>query len=139
MLDSPTPTNRLCMLALFAAVVLLGRRFFIFIYKYSVNVFFWDQWDYLTPFFRGNPRLIQLFLRRHGPHREGVGLIAGKFLYPLTHWNARTDSFLIGICIFCAMLLALALKRRISKPLAWSDLAIPAIFLTLAQYDGFTG
>src|SRR5205814_8981884 len=107
MLDSRTPTNRLCMLALFAAAVLLGSGFFIFIYKYSVNVFFWGQWDYLTPFFRGNPPLIELFLHQHGPHREGVGLIADKLLYPLTHWNARTDSFLIGTCIFCAMLLAL--------------------------------
>jgi len=51
-------------------------------WKYSINVFFYDQWSYLTPFFRHQPSLAELFFWQHGEHYEGVGLIADKFLYP---------------------------------------------------------
>jgi hypothetical protein len=130
--------GRLCTLPAFAVagvMAALGARFFLVISQYSVNVFFYDQWDFLTPFFRHQPGIAELFFWQHGPHREGIGLIADRFLYPLTHWNARTDSFLIGGSIFAAMLLALLLKRKLYGPLSYSDLAIPLIFLTLQQYE----
>jgi hypothetical protein len=122
-------------LALAAVIAALGSLFFLVIWKYSINVFFYDQWSYLTPFFRHQPGFAELFFWQHGEHFEGVGLIADKFLYPLTHWNARVDPFLIGSSIFTAMLLALRLKCKLFGPLSYSDIAIPVIFLTLAQYE----
>ena len=69
-------------LAVAAVIAALGSRFFLIIWKYSINVFFYDQWSYLTPFFRHQPSLAELFFWQHGEHYEGVGLIADKFLYP---------------------------------------------------------
>lgn len=126
-------------LAIAAVSLALGARFFLIIWKYSINVFFYDQWEYLTPFFRHQPSFAELFFLQHGPHREGIGLFADKFLYPLTHWNARVDSFLIGGSIFAAMLLALRLKCKLYGALSYSDLAIPLIFLSLAQYEMLVG
>ncbi len=38
-------------LAVVAVIAALGSRFFLIIWKYSINIFFYDQWSYLTPFF----------------------------------------------------------------------------------------
>lgn len=122
-------------LAVTAASVALGGRFFLVIWRYAINVFYYDQWQYLTSFFRHQPSITGLFFLQHGPHREGIGLIADKFLYPLTHWNARVDAYIIGGSIFAAMLLALRLKCRLYGGLSYSDIAIPVIFLTLAQFE----
>jgi hypothetical protein len=127
------------LLAITAVVVALGYKFFRFIYDYAVNIFYWDQWDFLTPFFQGRTALTSLFLAQHGPPRLGLGLISLKLLYPATHWSTRAESFLIGGCIFAAMLLALLLKRRLFGAFSYSDVAIPLLFLTLMQYETFIG
>jgi hypothetical protein len=132
-------TRALPALAVTAVAVALGIRLFKFISDYSVNVLFFDQWDFLGPLFRGNASLGELFFYQHGPHREGLGLIADYYLYPLTDWNVRAESFLIGACVFAAMLLALLLKYRLFGRLSYGDVAIPLIFLTMAQYETFIG
>ena len=124
-------------LTVITAVVVLGIRFFTFISDYSVNVLYYDQWDFLSLLFKGNPGLGQLFLYQHGPHREGLGLIVDRFLYPATRWNTRAESFFIGGCIFVAALLALRLKYRLFGRLSYGDVAIPLIFLTTEQYETF--
>lgn len=134
-----TVRHLLPVLSVTAVVGVLGARFFLLIAKYSVNVFWWDQWEYLEPFFRGNPRFLELFTWQVGPHREGVGLVLDKFLYPLTHWDTRVDAYLIGFCIFAAMLLALHLKRRSFGAITYTDIAIPLLFLTVAQFETLLG
>ena len=131
------PVGPLLVIAVVAAA--LGIRFFRFISQYSVNVLFYDQWDFFGSFFRGKPTFAELFFWQHGPHREGVGLVADWFLYPATHWNVRAESFLIGACIFIAMILALWIKRKLFGAFGYSDVAIPLIFLTLAQYETLIG
>jgi hypothetical protein len=121
------------------AAVVLGIRFFTFISDYAVNVLFYDQWDFLSLFFKGTPGLGELFLYQHGPHREGLGLVVDRFLYPATDWNTRAESFLIGGCVFAAALVALLLKYRLFGRLSYGDVAIPLIFLTTAQYETFIG
>ena len=140
-LEAPVaPKDRLQAAIVAIVSVALGWRFFHVIHQYSVNLFFSDQWDYLRPFFdHDKPGLTELFLYQHGPHREGIGLFADKFLYPLNHWNTTADSYFIGGCIFAAMLLALSLKQKLIGPLVIQDVAIPAIFLTLAQYETVIG
>lgn len=122
-------------LAVSVAVTVLGVRFFLFIAKYAVNIFFMDQWDYLRLFFSGQANVASLFFLEHAPHREGIGLLPDLLLYPLNHWNSRADSFVIGGVIFVAMLIALRLKCRLYGPLSYSDVAIPLIFLTVTQYE----
>jgi hypothetical protein len=122
-----------------AAIVALGFTFFRYTLKYSVNVLYWDQWDFLTPLFHQSWGLRELFLEQLGPHREGVGLIADSVLYAMTHWNTRAESIMIAGFIFLAMLLSLALKRNLFGPITYSDLAIPLMFLTLAQWETLTG
>jgi hypothetical protein len=118
-----------------AVTAVLGLRFFLFIRHYSVNVLFLDQWGFLTPFFHGSPGIRELFFEQWGPHREGVGLIADKLLYPVTRWSVPAESYMIGACIFAAMLLALLLKRKLLGPLLYSDAVIPMVFLSLMQYE----
>lgn len=125
--------------ALIAAALVLGLRFFFFLSPYSVNVLFYDQWDLLDSFFDRNPGLAELFFLQHGPHREGLGLIADKYLYPLTRWSVDSESVMIGASIFVAMILAVLLKKRLFGRLAYSDALIPAIFLTLTQYETVVG
>jgi hypothetical protein len=123
------------LLTVSTVTAVLGCRFFLLIAKYSVNVLRWDQWDYLGPFFAGNPPLLKLFQQQNGPHREGIGLLADKFLYPITQWNTRVDAFLIAGCIAGATILALLLKKRLFGAITYSDIAIPALGFTLAQCE----
>jgi hypothetical protein len=129
------------LLTIAIAIAALGTRFFLVIGKYAVNVFFYDQWEYMTPFFRHRLGISELFFLEPagGPIREGLGLLPDRFLYPLTHWNVRGDAFIVGGSIFTAMLLALLLKRKLYGPLSYSDIAIPVTFLTLAQYEAKIG
>jgi hypothetical protein len=131
--------SRSVWLVVATAVVALGAKFFYFISAYSVNIFYYDQWEFLTPFFQGNLDSTELFLRQHGPHRLGLGLIVLKLLYSATHWNTRAEAFLIGGCVFMAMLLTLNLKRRLFCALQYSDVAIPLIFLCLTQFETYIG
>jgi len=126
-------------LVLGTVILAFSYNFFGFISKYSVNVLFYDQWDFLRLFFGGNASLGELFLMQHGPIREGVGILADKYLYALTDWNVRAEAFMIGGCLFVAMLLALLLKKRLFGRLSYSDVAIPIMFLSLAQWEGLTG
>ena len=126
-------------IALIAADLILGLRFWFFLAPYSVNVLFYDQWDLLNSFFDGNPGWAELFFHQHGPHREGLGLIADKYLYPPTRWSVDSESVMIGASIFVAMILAVLLKKRLFGRLAYSDVLIPAIFLTLTQYETVIG
>jgi hypothetical protein len=130
----PTPA-----LVLTLAVIALGAKFFAFIAAYAVNVFYFDQWDVLSPFFRGDTGMGSLFTAQFAAHRLGLGLVSVKSLYGATHWSTRAESFFIGGCIFAAMLLALILKRCLFGRFAYSDAAIPLIFLSLMQYETFIG
>jgi hypothetical protein len=104
----------------------LALRFFHFISAFAINIFFDDQWDYLTPFFRGSPTIAELFFWQHGPHREGVGLVADKFLYAWTNWSVRAETWMIGGCIrVCLGLPSTAQSSR------YATLLIPAF---LAMY-----
>lgn len=119
--------------------LILGVRFFLFIWRHSANLLVFDQWDFLDPFFSGSPGIRELFFEQHGPHREGIGLLVDKVLYPLTHWDVRVDTLTIGVCVFSAMILALVLKRKVIGAFSYSDIAIPMMFLNFLQYEALIG
>ena len=122
-------------LAVAAAIVALGARFFLVISRYSVNVFFLDEWDFNNATLFEHHTLWEMFRWQHGPHRQGLGALLMWSVEPLFRWNSRTESFFIGAFLFAAMLLALRLKCKLYGPLSYSDVAIPALFLTLAQFE----
>jgi len=119
---------------LLSSVILI--RWWYYIDKYSVNILYWDQWDYYTPIFE-NDHLWGLFFWQHAWHRQGIGFILSKILADLSGWNIRYESFAIGTMMCLATLCALILKTKLFRDISWSDVAIPLIFLTPLQYELF--
>src|SRR5262245_4694009 len=132
--DSPTFTRIIVTLAF----VVLGLRLFRFIDTYAVNIFFWDQWDFLTGFFEGRGWW-ELFTWQHGPHRQGLGNLIIYVLYNLSDWDVRAEAFAAGVIVFAASLVALLVKYQLFHAFVWTDICIPLIFLTLIQWEIFTG
>ena len=58
--------------------VVLAVRLANFISSYTVNIIYWDQWDFLQGLFDGADAWT-LFRWQHGPQRQGLGnlIIAG--------------------------------------------------------------
>lgn len=131
-------SRQLGLLFVCAVFVAFAWRLMVRTLESSVNIPFWDQWDFYTPLFN-RASLWQAFRWQHGPHREGLGLLADKFLLEWTHWNARAESLLIVGCFSVAAALALYLKARLIAPLTYSDAVIPAMFLMPAHLGAITG
>lgn len=103
----------------------------------SVDIPYWDQWDFYTPLFN-HASLWRIFAWQHGPHREGIGLVADKFLLQWTHWSARAESLLIVGCFCAAAVAAVYLKVKLFGRLTYSDAVIPCMFLMLAHMGAVT-
>lgn len=111
-------------------------RLFLFIRRYSVNLLYYDAWDYYNPIFQ-NQGIWQLFSWQENIKRGGLGFIVTATLAKLTGWNTRADAFAVGAIICLAMLLALMLKYRLYGGFTFFDVIIPLLFLTLLQYEIF--
>jgi hypothetical protein len=122
----------------FAFALILTITFFNFIYRNSVNIMFWDQWDFYNPLFNSD-NLWEMFRFQHGPHRQGVGLILTNIVANLSNWNTQVESLTIGVLVFLSMIIALYLKKMLLKTFSISDIAIPLIFLTTSQAETFIG
>jgi hypothetical protein len=118
--------------------VALVLRLFLASYRYAVNLFFSDDWTYFDVLSTGMPYWKQ-FLLQHGPHREGIGMVVASYVLKATQWNSRAESFLIAAMISLAALLAIRLKLRLFGSIRFSDVAIPLMFLTLAQWELLAG
>src|ERR1039458_9983618 len=71
-------------------------RLVLAVWRYSVNLLFWDQWDFYTPLFQ-HASLGQIFNWQHGVHREGIGLVLDKLVLESTRWNSRAEAlFMVG-------------------------------------------
>jgi len=114
---------------LVAAVVtvLLSRRLFRLISRYSVNIFFSDQWRFNEATVFEKHSLWQMFRWQHGPHRQGAGALVSYLLEPHFHWDSRTESFLIGGLIVISAICALWLRVRLFNPLGLCGARIPLI------------
>jgi hypothetical protein len=123
-------------LALAAVIVVLVVRLFVLIHRYGVNVYVWDQWDFLDALFE--PRsLWRLFNWKHGPHRMGIGLPLMLAVERATRWNAVAIAYLSAVVTAIAAVLAVHLKYRVSKSLGWTDLLIPFLVLNTSQWQVF--
>ena len=122
-----------------ATYAVLAYRFFRLISQWSVNIFYNDQWDINDATLFEKHTLWEIFRWQYGPQRHGVGGVAMKLLEPSIHWNSRYEAFGIGATILLAAILALHLKIRFFGRMDYSDVIIPAFFLTPAQFETLTG
>ena len=125
------------LLVICACYLVAGAKFFIFINRYSVNLFFWDHWDFENgPLFEHHS-LWQIFRWQHGPPRLGVGALMSALVDPLFHWSSRAQAFEAGILVLLASLCALWLKWRLWRRVEYFDAAIPFLFLVRNQAAAF--
>jgi hypothetical protein len=129
-------TRRLCQTLFVAgAFLFLAVRLFRQVSRYAVNIFYSDQWDFNDATLFQKHSLWEMFRWQHGPHRQGVGALLSKLVEPHFQWNSRVEAFLATGIVVIAALCALYLKTRLWGPLSFSDIAIPLIFFTPAQYE----
>jgi len=115
--------------------VVYAARMFLLISRYAVNIFFSDQWDFNEATLFHHHSLWQIFTWQHGPHRQGVGGLFEKLVDPMFLWNSRTESFFVGGVIVAAAIATSYLKRRLFGGLSITDVVIPALFFTSAQWE----
>ncbi len=112
------------------------------VWRYSVNVVYWDQWDFYTPLFN-HASLWRIFIWQHGPHREGIGLVLDKFVLEATRWNSRAEALFMVGALVAAAVVALSLKQKLFGravgKLDYGDFVIPCLFLTFAQMEALVG
>ena len=119
-----------------AALCFSAIRFFVLVDRYSVNVLYWDQWDYYIALFaeRG---VWELFRLQHGPHRQGLGSLLSAFIAETSGWNTRAETFAIAVVLCLTAVAGLILKCRTIGPLEWTDVILPVLFLTPPQWEVF--
>ena len=133
--DRPRIASRPVFLLLAAAFFVLAARMFFLISQYAVNIFYSDQWEFNDATLFEKHSLWQMFSWQHGPHRQGLGALFEKLMDPLSGWNSRVESFVVGVVITVAALCAIWLKRRLYGRLVLSDVVIPAILFTPGQWE----
>lgn len=122
--------------AVFAA---LAWRQLRFVDRYAVNILFFDQWGFYYPLFHGQGWW-ETFDRRHGPHRQGIGLVVTRMIAELGAWNSRWDAFAVSGVLIASALVALVLLRRCGSRAGFAAaLAVPVLFFNVHQFEAFVG
>src|ERR1039458_8579996 len=123
--------------ALAVAVVFgaLTFRLFRLTATHAVNIFYWDQWDFDDATLFQQHSLWEIFRWQHGPHRQGLGGQLSALIEPWFRWNSHSEAFVATGIAVVGGLCMLYLKNRLFGPLAWTDVAIPMIALTPAQWE----
>ena len=127
------PLKRSTFWILASVTVLLILNWVAAVARFQVNVPIWDQWDFFNPLFNGES-LFDLFNYQHGPHRQGLAFIFSSWIMAGSHWDSRIESlWMVALLVTCA-LLALQLKWRMTGRMVLTDMCIPFLVLTLAQW-----
>jgi hypothetical protein len=119
-----------------AVSLALAIRLAWFVNRYTVNILFWDQWDFLAGLFAGVDPWT-LFRWQHGPQRQGMGNLVTAAIFGATGWNARVDAAASAVVIALAGVAALWLVKRASGSLRPWDLVVPLIFLTTTNAETY--
>jgi hypothetical protein len=118
------------------AFVVLAARLALFIDRYTVNIIYWDQWDFLAGLFDGAGPWA-LFRWQHGPQRQGIGNLILAVLYPATGWNGRADAAASAVALLLAAFAALWLVKRVCGSLRPWDVVVPLLFLTTSNAETY--
>jgi len=113
----------------------LAFRLFRLAAQYAVNIFFWDAWDFNDASLFGHHSVWSIFRFQHGPHRQGLGGLLAALVEPWFRWNSRTEAFLVTGIVVVAGLCILLLKYRLFGALTWTDVTIPMLVFTPAQWE----
>ncbi|WP_221028886.1 hypothetical protein [Actomonas aquatica] len=100
----------------------------------AVDVLYQDQWDLLRPLFAGEGAWTS-FTWQHGPHRQGLGGLLQWWLYPLTGWNVRAESWSCLAVLLAASAIAVAVSQRLTKRLGWPAVLLPVIILSPVYWE----
>jgi len=119
-----------------AVFIVLTARLAWFVNRYTVNILYWDQWDFLAGLFAGADPWT-LFRWQHGPQRQGLGNLLIAPIYEATGWNARADAAASAVVMVLAAASALWLIKRISGPLRPWDVVVPLLFLTTTNAESY--
>ena len=115
---------------------LLARTLYQLLDVYSVNIIFWDQFDFMTPFFL-KQNAWTMFTWQHGPHRQGLGELLTWVVVQLSGWNTRAESYMIFGVLLVSLLMVLLVKRKLIGHFQLVDLIIPIIVLNKYQWEQF--
>ena len=126
---------RLLSLLIFSALLI---RLLLFVNQHALNVFFWDQWDFYSPLFRGDGPWA-IFSWQHGPHRQGLGMLITAALAHMSGWNCRWDSFAVCGAMVVSAMLAIKLALKCGLGLGLSTLFCSVLFFNLHQCEIFVG
>lgn len=118
-------------------VAVIVALWFYSIYEYSVNVLFFDAWDFHHAFVLGYSPM-QQFTAQFGPHRMGPGLVITGFLNDMSGWNSNWISMAIGIMMFLSAPVYLLVKYKLFGRITFFDLSVFVIVLSLVQFEVFT-
>lgn len=116
--------------------VLLTIRLLYFVNKYAADLFFNDQWGYLTTSLYPHD-LISGFLTRLGPHRIGLGYPLFKSVLEISDYNNLAIAFMVAVFAIINALLFTWLKVKYAGSLRVTDIYIPLVFFSLTQYGIF--
>jgi hypothetical protein len=119
-----------------AAFVVMAVRLGQFVNHNTVNILFWDQWDFLAGLF-ADADAWTMFRWQHGPQRQGLGGLIIAVLYPATAWNGRADAAASALVMFLAALAALWLVKRVCGSLRAWDAIVPVICLTTTNAESY--
>jgi len=115
---------------------LLVVRLWRFVSEHAVDLVYLDQWDFLQGLMEGADAWT-LFRWQHGLARQGPGNLILEAALTRTQWSGMADPALAAGTMALAALGALWLVRRLCG--AWRpwDVAVPLLFLTTANVDGY--
>src|SRR5579884_1371074 len=114
--------------------LVLAGRLIRLISRYSVNIFFWDQWIFNNAALFQHHSAWEMFRWQFGP-RLGLGPLVSKLFDPHFHWNSRAESYLACAIVIVAAVSALWLKHRLFGEISVADIAIPILYLSASQYE----
>ena len=117
-----------------AIYVVLTLQLTLFVDTYAVNILWWDQWDFLKPFFEEKGYL-DIFMQQHGPHRQGLAFVLTSLIYKATNWNVRIEAFfMVGLLFFTSLLFSYT-TVRLNKGFSFFDAAVPLMILSPTFYE----
>ena len=116
--------------------VVLAVRLANFINRYTVNIIYWDQWDFLQGLFDGADAWT-LFRWQHGPQRQGLGNLIIAVLYPATGWNGRADAAASAFVMVLTAAAGLWLVKRLCGRLRPWDVVVPLLFMTTSNAETY--
>ena len=100
----------------------------------AVDVPYGDQWDALRYMFEDQGPIAG-FYQQHGPHRLGLASIIDWYLYRMTGWDVRAESWMCVFVLGLSALVAIHLSFKLRGKLSWRDAVLPLLILSPVSWE----